>query len=671
MNIFHQNLRLFILLTMLQLLCGRNLPKIEEEDILINENSQATHPICLRKLRKDLEMLKSDVARSETEEENGYEKIIHNYLLGKNTTEEVTTKAPKEKSTFQKIVEKIKNFFRFNKSEITECSAIKRDVSGEEDGEYEVSFEDELGDYESLAEPARITASDVEYLKKMIDCFKNNPTKPVGDRISLSKNDDTTKICITFKKVLESTKSTEEPRIPTTTTSKSLNTMEVLEVNREPTLETPQKSDQETNSSQLKLENKLKYMAHLHHPVSLTGKTNQKSLDLKKVQELIDSLKYQTNIFGDNEDENNNEKKNEAVTEVSDVPIFPYFFQDNEMLKNEREMNRETRSSNIFDSFTKKIKSLVSSGKDDSGDKIKGTAKKDYGDYDYPDENFDDSEEMKSPKKHQRVFLKSKSTKIHHENIPEDSDKIEPKPSENETQLTEDDEILTDFQDIQQQINPSQQIEIESFLKQLKDNPKPFEFDIGPLMQSKLHEIETGSVENQNKKAEQVMDGDPNKYFEFLIPDPIDISQSPVPVKNGKRNAVYPNYYADNSRNIERMKNDLINEYKNNYENVYKNAIQVNKYKSYLEADEKKLNDFVDKYYLLNDGVTDLEIPRNKEADKINMQDLNIDLKLNHDFQDLEYERNLENGKFQENEDQVPPHKLEVNVNKDIDGFSP
>lgn len=675
-------LRFLILLAIFQISCGRNLPKFEE-DFLMRESSlqpSTTKPICLKKLGKDLEMLTADVEKIEEDDgkESGYEQLIKKFILGKNETMETSTEVPKDnvKSKFQKIIEKIKNFFRSNKSNIAECSAIKRDVSGEEDGEYEVSMEDEYGDYESLAEPTRITASDVEYLKKMIDCFKKYPSDSAGDRISLAKNDDTTKICITFKKVVGTTKKSsttpEPPQDSTTSTTPKNSTPKIPEAStstESPTTQEPsggstKETVQENNSTNLKLENRLKYMAHLHHPVSLTGKAKQKSLDLKKVQELIDSVKYPSSIFGDDEVENETSKE-EVVTEISDVPIFPYFIQDENLEGGE--MGRETRSSNIFDSFTKKIKSLVGKDKEDIKEKAKDPGSSDYGSYDYqnPEEDEDEPVPLKAHEKYQRKFRK------HLHEIPEESEKIEPKPGENEPHLTEDDYILTDFKDIQQQIDPTQQLDIENFLKQLKDHPKPFQFDVESLMQTKLHEIEAGKIEGEEKKAEETVYGDPNKYFEFSIPDSLDAPPSPpVYVKNEKRNV---NYFGDSSRNIERMKNDLIDEYKNNYQNLYRNAIKVDKYKSYLDEDEKKLNDFVDKYYLLNDGASSLPefTSKDHDTDNINMIDLNIDLKLNKDFQDLEYEQNLKMAGVQANDVAIPPHKLEVSENKEFEGFSP
>lgn len=384
--------------------------------------------------------------------------------------------------------------------------------------------------------------------------------------------------------------------------------------------------------------------------VSMSGKPPHKPVDLLKIQELINSVKYPSNnLLLDEANEETTTSNPETTTESSMVPVVPYYVQDT--------VSREARDTSIFDKFSQKIKDLV--------DKIKGKNKttetkpkveEDYEDYaDYPDYSVPEEQEGKKKiithKKADGLFEDNNVAGFTEdsENLNKEEEKIE--GQEKEIQTTEEDDVMNDLQGIQSNIDPAKQMDIESFLSQLNQQPRQFQFDIEPLLKSKLQEIEAQSVEGQLKKSDEYLD--PKKFFEFEINEEAGNSV----VKPIKRSINW--WGKENAREVEKLKNNFVSEFKDNYQNIYKNSIDPAKFKNYLQTDEKKLNDFVDHYYLLNDGVTDLKdlVKPSEEASKINMYDLNIDLKLNKEFEDLEYERNLKNRNF--DDANVPIDKFE------------
>ena len=304
---------------------------------------------------------------------------------------------------------------------------------------------------------------------------------------------------------------------------------------------------------------------------------------MKKVQEQIDSVRFRGNDFlFENDDEENNNTG--AVTEA-ELPIIPAIDFGLMALK------RDTR-------------------------KVKNHKSKDFlfQNYDY---SADEIPKKKKLKDSEALFGSSVSHQGQQDRSSNNQEVDKPEPKN----LIQDEDYMSELNGLN--LNPTQHSDIESFLNQINDHPKPFIFDVEPLMQSKLSEIRSGTLQ-QDQKQEDLL---PKKYFEF----------------DTKKKRELPKYLNE----VEHIKNDLISEYKNNYINLYKNSIDSDKYKYQLDSiNKRQKNDFLDQFYLLNDGRIELDnFLKNPPVDSngrlINSKDLELDLKLNKEFEDSEYEKDL------------------------------
>lgn len=293
----------------------RRLPADNDMDVPKNSSkSDGKSNDCSRNLEKDVENVKADLEKMLEKDREKYDLFVTSYLNSSGEYKQEFSSTHNDTSTFQKILQKIKKFFKFGKNNETDCSLIKREVyANQDDLDYEFSWDDEndlkFSDYdteiESHKRPIKISASDVVYLKKIIDCFKTDGsarhTNEIGDRISLSKDKDSTKICIVLKKKMENHGGQEmqNPRSHKEENHKNQESHENHGKNQEEkeATENPSKkpdfkdlpeetttkfsimkedpkehllvsSENSNRSESQRLNNKLKYMAHLHHDVS-------------------------------------------------------------------------------------------------------------------------------------------------------------------------------------------------------------------------------------------------------------------------------------------------------------------------------------------------------------------------------------------------------------------
>lgn len=318
---------------------------------------------------------------------------------------------------------------------------------------------------------------------------------------------------------------------------------------------------------------------------------------MKKVQEQIDSVRFRSNDFlFQNDEDGSNETE-------ADFPFIPAMLESND---ESNSLKRDTR-------------------------KVKNHKSEDFWfqNYDY---SADDLPKKKKSKESEVLFGR------YQDQLEQTSPNNQEVDNPETKNLNQEEDYMSELNGLH--LNPNQHSDVESFLNQMNDHPKPFTFDIEPLLHSKLSEIQSGTS-SQDRKPEDLS---PKKYFEF---------------DSEKKKRELPKYQQE----VEHIKNDLISEYKNNYINLYKNSIDSDKYKHQLDSMKRQKNDFLDQYYLLNDGRIELDnFLKNPPVDGngrlINSKDLDLDLKLNKEFQDSEFERDLtfQNSRDQF-ENQVKPQK--------------
>lgn len=320
-----------------------------------------------------------------------------------------------------------------------------------------------------------------------------------------------------------------------------------------------------TNSTKEKsLDNKLKYLAHMHHPTSMVGKLAQKPVDLANVQRIIDEAKY--GIFPD--DEGLDETGNETTDATSP---------DKSLMKRSR-LTRDYYSDD-----------------DESG-----------GGYDEKELSYDDLSDYDEYIGDRRKTSKKskKRNKGHRERL-----KTVEEPKKEEEKVSP----LSDFTEIQLKLTPEQEMDIHKFEEDLNAPPQPFHFDLDRFIKEKSLERPVVPM--------HVDEATTKKYFEF----------------DKEKRDLHSKFEA--YRNLVRGNKEI---YSPNLAYNY-NADYAKNYRKQLQTGLKNEKDenFIDNYYLLNDGNAPPSSSRNTGHDPKtpNLLDLDIDLRLNREFEDLEYEK--------------------------------
>lgn len=334
------------------------------------------------------------------------------------------------------------------------------------------------------------------------------------------------------------------------------------------------------NTKEKFLENKLKYLAHVHHPTSMVGKMPQKPLDLANIQKMIDEAKY--GMYPENDDvldETGNDTTDSDKVKRSRL-TRDYYSDYDDGGYDEKEFNSMDDTSDLARIFV------------------------------VPDND-------RRSRKRNRARQRNKSPK----NIPE-KQKNSPKEDKNDDVSPP---LSDDFSEIQLKLTPEQEMDIQKFEADLNASPEPFHFDVDKFIQEKSLErpVTPSYIDEATTK----------KYFEFAK----TLNKRDLHTKF----EAYRNLVRGNKETYSPI---LAYNYNDDYAKTYRKQLLGNSKK-----DETKDENFIDKYYLLNDGHTEdvqESLPssfsntnQGQGSRTPNLLDLDIDLRLNKEFEDLEYEK--------------------------------
>lgn len=347
-------------------------------------------------------------------------------------------------------------------------------------------------------------------------------------------------------------------------------------------LETPQ------NTSTSLLENKLKYLAHLHHSPQMVGKI-LKPVDLENIQKLIDTVKYGFGYYQELPlaDENSNETK--------------------EPIDKGKGLGKKSRFSRDYDL--------------ENDDYFESTAQNEALYFDYMDDS-----DVRSKSKLRRKKKKPNN----YENIDFNGDTQKQKISKTKQDVS----FSSDFPEIQLKITPEQEMDIHKFKADMNSRPQPFSFDVDKFLQDKsLLETHVATAFPDDLTTK--------KYFEF--------SQNFNKRDSKKQQQNHDNTNQEKLRLEANTQNeafrDLVraNENYNSMQDYYENIFR----KQLAENAKKKV---VNQFNLFNDGRSDISKEIKDKANNLNMVDLGINLRLNKEFQDFKIlqgdssKNNINNG---------------------------
>lgn len=198
-------------------------------------------------------------------------------------------------------------------------------------------------------------------------------------------------------------------------------------------------------------------------------------------------------------------------------------------------------------------------------------------------------------------------------------DKTEPEIEEKEN------ESFNDFDNIKFHVTPEQEEDINSFMKGSNSPPERFQFDVDKFIAKKStfdkHSLLSTEEEPSSHK----------QFYEFE--NPAQDENDPAK-KTSKRDVM--------TQRLKAIANKINS---NSFEEVRLNQREVpfddedeNSSNEVVSTSTQKIDDsydFVDKFYLLNDGNTKLEENEVKNVPLIDPLDVNIDLELNEKFKEL------------------------------------
>lgn len=210
-------------------------------------------------------------------------------------------------------------------------------------------------------------------------------------------------------------------------------------------------------------------------------------------------------------------------------------------------------------------------------------------------------------------------------------DKTEPEVIEDN-----ENESFNDFDNIKFHVTPEQEEDINSFMKGSNSPPERFQFDLDKFI-AKKSTFDKNSLLDEGEPTSQ------KSFYEFeypAVPDENTISIDPVK-KTTKRDvmtqrlkAIANKIFSNSFEEIKLNQRDAELPYDNEDENTSNEVLST----STQKIDDSY--DFVDNFYLLNDGNTRLEENevKNSKVPLIDPLDVNIDLELNEKFKELKLE---------------------------------
>ncbi|CAO1433337.1 unnamed protein product [Diamesa hyperborea] len=551
---------------------------------------------------KEVELLKQEVDKVLRLSDEEYETIISRYL-GRNFTLRKrdfdvgnSTKTTRDSKTFmEKVKEKFGNFLdffrRIGTKNLEAETRMKRCLMEDsyEDFDDEGGFDnfppnDEISIDEKIL--TSMTSDELEkYLKKLIKCI--NSDEPSKQRYEGASS-------------LTGNETQEKDENSDYHTKSSYKISDDQAATHNCSIQNNHQAEQQPTDN--KFHKISKFLANVQHPVELTGKLSQKSINLENINEFLKKLKSFNQDLSYNNEENDIGKE---TTEAADDPVFTGIDHSFPLI---RQVKRNTR--NVFDDFSKSIRGLLVNEKSKQASNSR--------------DNKDFIEERKSSQ-----LMESLETP-----------RVEKEPEEEPVQenvheeevVNEGEGLQNDLDGFKSRINPGQQVEIMNFLKQLNQGPKPFSFDTESFFQSQIDKMDH-SKDKQTNEDTNTSNSIGRKYFEFEAEEKKDKSVDVV-----KRNTESDNNWEE-LKNIAKIKSKLIYDYKNYHSDI---SQFLHDYKK-PEVSKHEIN-MVDNYFLLNDGKTKLEdfMKKPERVDsKMNLFDLNLDLQLDKEFQDLEYEKQL------------------------------
>lgn len=206
-------------------------------------------------------------------------------------------------------------------------------------------------------------------------------------------------------------------------------------------------------------------------------------------------------------------------------------------------------------------------------------------------------------------------------------DKTETEVENNENQS------FNDFDNIKFHVTPEQEEDINSFMKGSNSPPERFQFDVDKFIAKKSTFDKHSLLSSEEEPSSQ------KRFYEFEYPA-VQPEENIDPVKKTSKRDVM-------TQRLKAIANKI---YSNSFEEVKLN--QRDTELPYNDEDENSSNeivststqkiddsyDFVDKFYLLNDGNSKLEENEMKNVPLIDPLDVNIDLELNEKFKELKLE---------------------------------
>ncbi|CAO1428336.1 unnamed protein product [Diamesa tonsa] len=584
---------------------------------IINNTTKQPLKDCSETIMKEVELLKQEVDKVLRLSDVEYETTISRYL-GRNFTLRKrefdvgnSTKTTRDSKTFmEKVKEKFGNFLdffrRIGTKNLEAETRMKRCLM---EDSYE-DFDDESGfdnfppiDEISIDEKTltSMTSDELEkYLKKLIKCI--NSDEPSKQRyegaFSINGNDTHEKIDENSDYHTKSSFNLSDDQAASHNCSIQNNTQ------AEATTKHPASLLDRTTNEQQPADNKFhklsKFLANVQHPVELTGKLPQKSINLENINEFLKKLKSFNQDLSYNNEEFDSGKE---TTEATDDPVFSGIDPNFQVKRNAR---------NVFDDFSKSISGLLVNEKSKQASNSR--------------DNKDFIEERKSSQLMESLETPRVEKEAEEEPVQENVHE--------EEMVNEGEGLQNDLDGFKSRINPGQQVEIMNFLKQLNQGPKPFSFDTESFFQSQIDKLDH-SKNKQTNEDTNTSNSIGRKYFEFEAEEKKDGNK---PVDVVKRNSESDNNWEE-LKNIAKIKSKLIYDYKNYHSDI---SQFLHDYKK-PEVSKHEIN-MVDNYFLLNDGKTKLEdfMKKPERVDsKMNLFDLNLDLQLDKEFQDLEYEKQL------------------------------
>ena len=558
-----------------------------------------------------------------------YETVLNKYLGRNKTLNKVidvgsSTKTIRDSKTFMdKVKEKFQKFLDFfrrigSKNQETE-TRIKRCLMEDsfENFDYgEVSIDENI-----MNTLKSMTNEELEnYLKKLIKCFNggaqrleaafsvlgNETEENKGTRPDSKMSDD--------KALDNNTNTTQTPHHETTKNLPAADTNLKLKSDEQApsftnctTQNFPSDDNKPNEDADGKYHQLSKFLANVQHPVELTGKPPQKPINLQNVNDFLKNLKSLNQDIADNSQEYDSFKE---TTEASDDPMLSDIYSS---LPLSYEVKRNTR--NVFEDFSKSIRGLLVNEKPKQASNIREQF-----------ENKNYKEKRKSSQLMENLEMASVEKEPEEEPVEENVHE--------EMLVDESQGLQNDLDGFKSRINPGQQVEILNFLKQLNQGPKPFSFDTESFLKLQTDKLEHSTDQQQSNDEINPSNSIAKKYFEF---EDEEKKEGKEPAKVVKRNNEPIDNNWEDLKNIAKIKSRLVNDYKNYHSDISQFLHDFKK----PEAPKHELN-MVDNFFLLNDGKTKLEDFMNKPIrvdSKMNLFDLNLDLQLDKEFQDLEYER--------------------------------